>query len=213
MALNQSQTRVSNQKNDHWFFTVDNRDVVKLVKEAWAGSFSRVNTNQKAIFHRGGGLKALNFNVLLHPKILSSKPVKETETVSKVAGLTLDLDVGELNVTEGLAGTLIDERIMLQREKEVRTKGANLKEITAKCHATAKVQLTNEKRCTAGLVASLGKFSLDQEVLGYARQVIERQQEKQCNQELRRKDEHDMLSAQVQAIREKNLDYPRNLFI
>jgi len=67
---------------------------------------------------------------------------------------------------------------MLQREKEVRTKGANLKEITAKCHATAKVQLTNEKRCTAGLVASLGKFSLDQQVLGYARQVIEHQQEK-----------------------------------
>jgi hypothetical protein len=91
MALNQSQTRVSNQKNDHWFFTVDNRDVVKLVKEAWAGSFSRVNTNQMAIFHRGRGLKALNFNVLLHPKIVSSKPVKETETVSKVAGLTLDL--------------------------------------------------------------------------------------------------------------------------
>jgi hypothetical protein len=121
--------------------------------------------------------------------------------------------LGELNITEGLAGTLIDERIMLQREKEVRTKRANLKEITAKCHATAKVQLTNEKRCTAGLVASLGKFSLDQEVLGYARQVIERQQEKQCNQELRRKDEHDMLSAQVQAIREKNLDHPRNLFI
>jgi hypothetical protein len=55
------------------------------------------------------------------------------------------------------------------------------------------------------LVASSGKFSLDQEVLGYARQVIEHQQEKQHNQEMKKKDEHDVLSAQVQKIREKNL--------
>jgi hypothetical protein len=65
---------------------------------------------------------------------------------------------------------------MIEREKEARTKGANLQEIMAKHHATAKAQLANhEKRCTAGLVASSGKFSLDQEVLGYARQAIEHQ--------------------------------------
>jgi hypothetical protein len=81
-----------------------------------------------------------------------------------------------------------------------------LKEIMSKHHATAKAQLANhEKRCIAGLVASSGKFSLNQEVLGYARQAIERQQEKQHNQEMKRKDEHDLLSAQVQKIREKNL--------
>jgi hypothetical protein len=152
-----------------------------------------------------GGQRALNFNVLLHPEILSSKPEEEMETVQKVSGLKSDLDAGELNVTEGITGTLI-EQLMLQREKEARTKGANLKEITAKCHATAKLQLTNhKKRCTAGLVAGSGKFSLDQEVLGYARQVVERQQEKQHNQELRRKDEYDKLTAPMQEIREKNL--------
>jgi hypothetical protein len=205
-GFNQSQTRVSDKKNDHGLdFTIDKRDVVKLVKEAWAASFSRVLTNRKAILHRGWGPRALNFNILLHPDIYSSKPEEETETVQKVSGLKTDLDAGEINVTEGIAGTLI-ERIMLQREKEARTKGANVNKITAKCHATAKAQLTNhEKRCTAGLVASSGKFSLDQEVLGYARQAVEHQQEKQRNQELRRKDEHEKLSAQVQAIREKNL--------
>ena len=118
---------------------------MKLVKEAWAASFSRVLTNQKAILHCGWGPRALNFNVLLHPKILSSKPEEETETVQNVSGLKTDLDAGELNVTEGLAGTLI-EQIMLQREKEARTKGANLKEITAKHHATAKAQLTNHEK-------------------------------------------------------------------
>ena len=158
---------------------MDKRDVVKLVKEAWAASFSWVLTNRKAILHRGWGPRALNFNVLLQPKILSSKPEEKTETMQNVSRLKTDLDAGKLNVTEGLAGTLI-EQIMLQREKEARTKGANLKEITAKHHATAKAQLTNhEKRCTAGLVASSGKFSLDQEVLGYARQAVEQQQEKQ----------------------------------
>jgi hypothetical protein len=95
---------------------------------------------------------------------------------------------------------------MIEREKEARTMGGKLQEIMAKRHATAKAQLVNhEKRCTAGLVASSGKFSLGQQVLGYARQAIERQQEKQRNQEMKRKDEHDLLSAQMQKIREKNL--------
>jgi len=167
------QELVTKKSNLGLDFSVDKRDVVKLVKEAWAASFSRVLTNQKAILHCGWGPRALNFNVLLHPEILSSKPEEEIRTVQKVSGLKSDLDAGEFNVTEESAGSLI-EQLMLQREKEARTKGANLKEITAKHHATAKVQLTNhEKRCTAGLVASSGKFSLDQEVLGYARQVVE----------------------------------------
>jgi hypothetical protein len=55
------------------------------------------------------------------------------------------------------------------------------------------------------LAASSGKFSLDQEVLSYARQVIEHQQEEQHYQEMKKKDKYDVLSAPVQKIREKNL--------
>ena len=134
--------------------------MVKLAKEAWAATFSWVHTNWKTILHHGRGPRALNFDILLHPVIISSKPVEESETVSKVAVLTTDIEAGKLNITKGLAGTLI-EQIMIKREKEARTKGANLKEIIAKHHATAKVQLTNyEKRCTAGLVASSGNSAL-----------------------------------------------------
>jgi hypothetical protein len=46
----------------------------------------------------------LNFSALLHPEIISSKPGRN-ETVSKPVVLSTDLKAGELNITEGLAGT------------------------------------------------------------------------------------------------------------
>jgi hypothetical protein len=49
-------------------------DVVKLVKDTWIVSISCTETNRKAVLYRGWGPRALNFYVLLHPKILSSRP-------------------------------------------------------------------------------------------------------------------------------------------
>jgi hypothetical protein len=86
--------------------------------------------------------------------------------------------MSELNLSEGLVGTLIDQ-IVLESNKSVELRGATITEIAAKRHATAKQSLENhEKQCTAGLLASAGKFSLDHEILTYARHAKEVQDAK-----------------------------------
>ena len=85
-------------KNDNGlYFVIDKRYVVKLVKEAWAASFARVRTNQKAILPRSWGPKALNFNAILHPEIISSKPGRN-ETASKPVGLQSIILLPRLNL-------------------------------------------------------------------------------------------------------------------
>jgi hypothetical protein len=42
------------KKNDHNLpFEINKTDVIKLVKDAWAASFAKVNTNKKAVMQRG----------------------------------------------------------------------------------------------------------------------------------------------------------------
>jgi hypothetical protein len=55
MALTKAKQELVTKKDNRLDFAVDKRDVVKLVKEAWAASFGRIRTNQKAILHRGWG--------------------------------------------------------------------------------------------------------------------------------------------------------------
>ena len=56
MALSKAKQALVTKKNDHGLeFAINKKDVVKLVKEAWAVSFARVLTNRKAVLHRGGG--------------------------------------------------------------------------------------------------------------------------------------------------------------
>jgi hypothetical protein len=58
-----------------------------------------------------------------------------------------------LNLSNGLAGTLID-RIVIEKNKESRMNPAEARE---KHRATAKKSLENhEKRCSAGLMAAAG---------------------------------------------------------
>jgi hypothetical protein len=75
MALSKAKQKLVTAKNDNGLpFEINKTDVVKLVKEAWSVSFAQVETNQKAVLERGLGPKALNYNVLCHPEISSSKP-------------------------------------------------------------------------------------------------------------------------------------------
>ncbi len=61
----------------------------------------------------------------------------------------------------------------------------------------------HEKRCTVGLLASAGRFSLGEDVLEHQHHSKELEEEKQHQKELRAKD--DILFVKVQAIRAKNL--------
>jgi len=98
------------------------------------------------------------------------------------------------------------ELIVIQSSKEARQKGLSIVEITAKRHETAKKNLENhEKRCTAGLLASLGQFSLGLNVLHHQTNAKQIEEEKHRQKVLRAKDIYDVLQAKLQAIREKNL--------
>ncbi len=81
---------------------------MKLVKDSWNLSFTRVNTNKKAVLHRGWGPRALNKNVLLLPEILAMKLSSTEEETMKSNDLSSSLLPSELNLSQELAGTLVE---------------------------------------------------------------------------------------------------------
>ena len=82
-------------------FEINKTDVVKLVKNAWKVSFARVETNRKAVLHRGWGPKALNMNVLRNPEILGTKPNSTKDLIGMSQGLTSKITPTDLNINEG----------------------------------------------------------------------------------------------------------------
>jgi hypothetical protein len=98
------------EKNRHWLqkkesglpFEINKMDVVKLVREAWKVGFSRVETNWKAVLHRGWGPKALNMNVLRNPEIKALMPNVSIDLMGRSQGLNSKMLPTELNITEGL---------------------------------------------------------------------------------------------------------------
>ncbi len=75
-------------------FAINKTDIVGLVSKAWKLSFARVNNNQKAVASRGWGPRALAYNALLHPEILTSKYGATTTEGQKVS---TDVDPEQLN--------------------------------------------------------------------------------------------------------------------
>jgi hypothetical protein len=190
------------QKNEQGLpYEINKSDVVKLVKEAWHVSFAREETNRKAVLQRGWGPRALNYNVLLHPEILPSKPKNSGQPIMEYSVIS-SLPATHLNLSNGLTGTLID-RIMIEKNKESRMNPAEARE---KRRATAKKSLENhEKRCSAGLIAAAGQFSLDEDVLAYVRRMKEHEEARVRQQQAKKKDIYDLLKEKVQVIKDKNL--------
>jgi hypothetical protein len=206
MALARCKQALVTKKNDCALpFEINRSDIVKLVKDSWNLSFARVNTNKKAVLHRGWGPRALNKNVLLLPEILATKPSSTEEETKTSNDLSSSLPPSELNLSQGLAGTLV-ERIVVESNREAHLRGSNIIDIRKKRHETAKKNLENhEKRCTAGLLASSGQFNLGTDVLEHQRHAREIEEEKRRQKAARAKDIYDILKVKVQAIREKNL--------
>jgi len=95
---------------------------------------------------------------------------------------------------------------VLESNKYATERGSSIAEITRKRKETALKRLENhEKRCTAGLLASAGKFSLGLDVLERQRHSKQMEEEKQRQKQLKAKDLYDVLLVKVQAIRSKNL--------
>jgi hypothetical protein len=191
------------QKNDAGLnFTIEKTDVVGLGRKAWKASFAKVKSNIKAISNRGWGPRALNYNVLLHPKILTSKPG------AKIQGLLSEMISSaapeEVNLSDGLAAMLVD-RIVLYKNKEA-LNGVGAYEQRQKRKAIAEERLrSHDKRISAGLLASAGHFYLGTDVRNYVQQRVDAAKEKKYNAHLRRKDNYDILLAKVQELRDQNL--------
>jgi hypothetical protein len=205
MALTKCKQALVTAKNDaNLPYEINQTDVVKLVKDAWKDSFARVESNKKAILHRGWGPKELIYNVLLHPEIASSNPNKNgegNEVKRKQKTFSTSVTASKLNLNEGLAGTLIDW-IVLESNKSAKLKGNTITEITSKRHAMARQSLENhEKHCTVGLIGSGGMFALNHEILAYARHTKEVQDAKLREKQIKAKDAYDALRAKVEAVK------------
>jgi signal transduction histidine kinase len=99
-----------------------------------------------------------------------------------------------------------DPSIVLESNKYATERGSSIAKITRKQKETALIRLENhEKRCTAGLLASSGEFSLGLGVLEHQRHSKQMEEEKQRQKQLIARDLHDVLLVKVQAIRSKNL--------
>jgi hypothetical protein len=96
------------------------------------------------VLERGWRPKALNYNVLCHPEISSSK-TQGDNAAEKMITLASELSPSELNLTSGLSGTII-ERIVIQSNKEARASGASVAEMVAKHQATTRKTLENHEK-------------------------------------------------------------------
>jgi hypothetical protein len=152
-------------------FEINKTDVVGLVKSVWGSSFAHTKCNQKATMHRGWGPKALNYNVICHPEIASSK------NGSTQASLPSSyVFVEELNLSQGLSGALVD-RIVVQKNRES-SDGDDALEWMRKRKATAEEQIKSQnKRMTAGLLTSSGHFHLSVDVHDYVQEKANAEQE------------------------------------
>jgi len=208
MALTRAKQELVTKKNDAGLpFAIDKTDIVGLVRQAWEKSFARVKTNIKAVASRGWGPKALNYKCLQHPEILSTK------NGASQKGLTIDsrscAAPEELNLSDGLAATLID-RIVLYKNKEANRNGADADEQRQKRRVTAEERLRcHDKRISAGLLASAGRFHLGAEVRDHVQQRADAAKEKEYNTQVRKKDEYDTLLAKVEEIKRLNLPYDK----
>ena len=132
-------------------------------------------------------------------------PTLVTKNDSEVEILNSQVAPESLNLSEGLAGTLV-ERIVLHKTKEAEQSGSNAVERMRKRKATAEENLrSHDKRITAGLLAAAGKFRLAEDVRDYVRERVNEREEREYNRQLQKKDTYDALYAKVHAIRELNL--------
>jgi hypothetical protein len=187
-----------------------------LVLTAWADSFAWVASNKNAISERGWS--PLTFNCLLDPEIQATKYNPSTngrerdpqgpqqpqilqEPSSPPAGEGV-VAAEDLNLTRGLAGTLIDSIVELRIRDDARN-GVNLEENRRKRKQTAELALNNtKKRYTAGIHVAAGRFLLGPDVLRNIQERKLHQEEKQHEKLEKKIRDFRALQNRVNAIRE-----------
>jgi hypothetical protein len=92
------------EKKESWGLegTVDKTDIVVVFTYAWEKSYNRNGSNKKAVPECGWG--PLNYNLLLQPEISGEN--------RNVVMLSSDVSPEELNLMQGLSGTLTNKIVM-----------------------------------------------------------------------------------------------------
>jgi len=141
MALTKAKQELVTKKNDSGLeFAINKTDIVGLVSTAWAASFARADKNVNAITSRGWGPRLLAYNALLHPEILTSNGTSSGGIPEPLTGLQSSVNPEELNLSDGLAATLV-EKIVLHKNRESQLTGADAAETRRKRKATAEERL------------------------------------------------------------------------
>jgi hypothetical protein len=198
MILTKAKQELVMKKNEAGLeFTIYRTEILGLVQKAWKASFIRDETNRKAIVNRGWEPKALNYNALIHPEILATKPGHSKLSVC----MKTEVEPVDLNLTSVLAATLV-EKIVLHKNKEGACSRESAAEKLRKPKATAKENLkAQDKRIMAGLLAAACKFHLSEDVHNYVKQKTANAQQKEYTKKLKLKDEYDKLHAKEEVKR------------
>ena len=103
------------------------------MQQAWASSFARIDNNKKAIAERGWG--PMNVNCLLHPEIEATRHQGELGSGNSNRRIghqdsrgeaipsepSQHVPAAELNLSQGLAGSLIDSILETRIRDDART--------------------------------------------------------------------------------------------
>lgn len=194
MALTRAKRNLV-EKKESWGLegTIEKTDIVSIVTYAWERSFARQSTNIKAVAERGWG--PLNYNLLLHPEI--------NLTNNNTNRLVSAIQPEELNLTEGLSGTLTN-KIVLFRNREAARTGENATELLRQRKKTAQEAIAQGRRLTAGLHVASGNFTIGAECMANLTAKIRKEEQKKYESMLKLKEEYDNLLAEVNTIKELN---------
>lgn len=179
-------------------FAIQKEDITCIVFQAWADSFARVATNRKAIAERGWG--PLNYNCNLHITAAGVRP--EVQDLNE-----RDRVLNQLNLTQGLAGSLIDVIVDARIRDDARN-GVNCEEIRQKRIATAlEVLASKRQKYSAGLHAASCQFVMGPDVLDNIEKRERVQEDKISEREEKKLREYRTLRSNVSAIKELNKDH------
>jgi hypothetical protein len=212
-------------------FAIEKEDVTCLVSRAWQDSFARIHTNKNAIAERGW--TPLNYNCLLHPEIASTRwhgcveqdhsnncgdndnndtIIVETgnstnsSNISTAAGASVP-PADLLNLSQGLAGTLIDSIIETRNREDARN-GVNVEENRRKRKEKAlEDQRLKTRRFGSGHLYAEGQCAMGPDVLRRIEDRERLREEKKSQQQEKRLREYRHLRTKVMAI--KQLDRPQ----
>jgi hypothetical protein len=147
----------------------------------------------------------LNYDCLLCKEIICSNPTAGNEhAISRSVALESSLSPLELNLSTGLAGTLLERIVVKVHASNQLNKNTIAKRVQKQKNTAKSEHVNHEKRCTSGLLISSGTYKLDGTVIGYVKGGREKEKRKQHENEIKNRDNYFQLQGEVENIWNQN---------